>query len=393
MTVTCKFGCGEQIFYHSEKFSDGFVYKIPMHYESDVPLESLKVHKCSIFEKELDVFSSSEWDGVTDVHEPNRYDEDLADMLEHLAEFYYEWEHSVQMKYKKLYPEDQFGDPNSTRLERLTPLEIQFLIKSKNIIQSDMNYISYPDVEFILSSPGSEFKEVHHLLILGKIYQKLEMYSDAFRCYSRQNRIYEEDKSLNPPFHLQQKDIILPLMEQCMQSIDEPHKELILSELSESDNIKKSQETEISDSVYTEHTQKHISNVEEKMRKFIMKLYDDDISSIRKNFPQISEAIDTQRKKDEKLLYEPINEHELDKITFGQLIKILENRNTRKIIQERGIYNLDDVLRHLILISEYRNPLDHSKGLVDGDLAKNYKIFVISNCMIIAEFFEKQNLV
>lgn len=363
-----------------------------MQYESDVPIESLKVHKCLIFEKELEVFESSDWDGVTDVHESNRFDEDLAGMIEHLAEFYYNWHNTVEMKYAELYPEDKF-EPNSTRLERLSSSERELLIKAKNIIQSDMNYISYPNIGFILSYPSCEFNEISHLIILGLIYQKLEMYSDAFQCYSRQSRIYSEDNSTNIDFHIHQLELITTLEKQCLQYMVEPKKDLSLSQIPETIDNEKSLEVENSSSPYDQHTQKHISHVEENIRKFIMKLYDNDISSLRKNFPQIWEDVEKQRKRDEKLLYEPLKEYELDKVTFGQLIKILENRKTHKKIQQHGIYNSDDLLRHLVLISEYRNPLDHSKGLVDGDLAKDYKHFVISNCLIVTKFFKDQNLV
>jgi hypothetical protein len=44
------------------------------------------------------------------------------------------------------------------------------------------------------------------------------------------------------------------------------------------------------------------------------------------------------------------------------------------------------------MTSKYRNQLDHSKGLVDGDLPRDHKNLVISNCRILNQFFEKNDL-
>jgi len=382
MTVPCKFGCGQQILYLNESFSDGFNYMIPFNFESDEYTGPTVLHACPILEKELDVFYSPEWNWEPDYKEKNRFHTDLAYMLEHLANFYHEWA-DIEDKH--------VGERRD--LKTLTSSEKNLLFKWKNVIQSDMNYMSYPNIEFILSTPSCEFKEEEHLLILGNIYKKFEMYDDAIKCYSLQNQFYDAiSESANPDYLKQQRKIITSLLKNCFDDLKKSNTNPVLSQILEISKNNDSHNVEKNDEEYEHHTQKHISYVEENMRKFIMKLYDGDISSIKKNFPNIWESVESQRKKDEKLLYEPLKEHELDKITFGQLIKILENRNTHKKIQEHGIFNSDDLLRHLVMIGEYRNPLDHSKGLVDGDLARNYKYFVISNCLIVNEFFEKQDL-
>ena len=99
--------------------------------------------------------------------------------------------------------------------------------------------------------------------------------------------------------------------------------------------------------------------------------------------------IDEQIEKDKKLLYDGKEESELDKLTIGSLEKILENANTRSRADAKGIDHMGDLIRHIQLIAEYRNPLDHTKGLVDGDLPEPYKSFEISCCMIVNKFFMK----
>jgi hypothetical protein len=398
MTIPCKIGCGKQINYELIQFSDGFVYRYPHELDGMIHICPIYADPKNWYLPEMDQNKNKE----------NSFGWEYLEMDNHLVSFFDEYEK--------------------------TPNE-KIIHKWKNVIQSDMNSFPAPSVDFTIPH-NSEFCSQQHFIILGKIYEKLELIDDALFCYGIQFDIFDKLKSDGNEEHIpwlkSQIAELTPLYENCVRKsnikkesydlinatakkIMKEMKLLISQDPEVKKEAKRRAESEIklqksksedgevasntvkndsrsSEKEYSKHTQIHLAKLEMNLRKFILKIYDNDIRFILNNFPQMLEHITEQQKKHEKLLYDTKETNELEKITFGQLIKILENKHTRKKVMDHGITNLDDVIFHLTMTSKYRNQLDHSKGLVDGDLPRDHKNLVISNCRILNQFFEKNDL-
>ena len=363
LTIRCTNGCGQQIEHELHQFSDGFIYRLPLDPDG-------KIHLCPIWNdmRYKENFYQPALDSNPD--RENSYGNQFNIMSGHQLSFFHEYSRS---------------------------LTDDVLLKWKNVLQSDANSFIIPHLEFYppLDDAMSswEFSGVLILVILGKIYARLELYDDAIRCQQIQLNVNKQWLTRNEN-GMGYEGVVIKTNKQHLDELEElikKHTRKSTERKIQRLKAEKSGSSELIDSELDIHTQIHLAKVETNLRKFILKLWGSLILLHKQDWfktgfqPMIDEPIE----KDKKLLYDGKEESELDKLTIGSLEKILENANTRSRADAKGIDHMGDLIRHIQLIAEYRNPLDHTKGLVDGDLPEPYKSFEISCCMIVNRFFMK----
>jgi hypothetical protein len=126
----------------------------------------------------------------------------------------------------------------------------------------------------------------------------------------------------------------------------------------------------------------HISNMEQKLRELIItSLYDGDIIFLKKHFKQIWEEIELTKIKQSKNIHVPQEKTELDYATIGHLITIMKNKETKKRAKSQNIESFSELIIKCELILPYRNQLDHSRDLIDGDLHAPQKMIVVGICV------------
>ena len=363
MTIRCTNGCGQQIAHKLYLFSDGFVYRLPLGPDG-------KIHLCPIWNdmRYKENFYQPALDSNPD--RENSYGNQFNIMSGHQLSFFHEYSRS---------------------------LTDDVLLKWKNVLQSDANSFIIPHLEFYppLDDAMSswEFSGVLILVILGKIYARLELYDDAIRCQQIQLNVNKQWLTRNEN-GMGDEGVVIKTNKQHLDELEELIKKHTMKSTERKIQrlkAEKSGSSELIDSELDIHTQIHLAKVETNLRKFILKLWGSLILLHKQDWFKtgFQPMIDEQIEKDKKLLYDGKEESELDKLTIGSLEKILENANTRSRADAKGIDHMGDLIRHIQLIAEYRNPLDHTKGLVDGDLPEPYKSFEISCCMIVNKFFMK----
>jgi hypothetical protein len=300
----------------------------------------------------------------------NSYGNQFMNMLEHQLSFFHEYSRN---------------------------LTDDVLLKWKNVLQSDANSFIIPHLEFYppLDDTMSswEFSGVLILVILGKIYARLELYDDAIKCHQIQLNVNKQWLTRNEN-GMGDEGVVIKTNKQHLDELEElikKHTRKSTERKIQRLKAEKSGSSELIDSELDIHTQIHLAKVETNLRKFILELWGSMVLLHKQDWfkREFQPMIDEQIEKDKKLLYDGKEESELDKLTMGSLEKILENANTRSRADAKGIDHMGDLIRHIQLIAEYRNPLDHTKGLVDGDLPEPYKSFEISCCMIVNRFFMK----
>ena len=363
LTIRCTNGCGQQIEHELHQFSDGFIYRLPLDPDG-------KIHLCPIWNdmRYKENFYQPALDSNPD--RENSYGNQFNIMSGHQLSFFHEYSRS---------------------------LTDDVLLKWKNVLQSDANSFIIPHLEFYppLDDAMSswEFSGVLILVILGKIYARLELYDDAIRCQQIQLNVNKLWLTRNEN-GMGYEGVVIKTNKQHLDELEELIKEHTMKSTERKIQrlkIEKPGSSKLIDSELDIHTQIHLAKVETNLRKFILELWGSLILLHKQDWFKIGfqPMIDEQIEKDKKLLYDGKEESELDKLTIGSLEKILENGSTRSRADAKGIDHMDDLIRHIQLIAEYRNPLDHTKCLVDGDLPEPYKSFEISCCMIVNKFFMK----
>jgi len=363
LTIRCTNGCGQQIEHELHQFTDGFIYRLPLDPDG-------KIHLCPIWNdmRYKEYFYQPALDSNPD--RENSYGNQFMNMLEHQLSFFHEYSRS---------------------------LTDDVLLKWKNVLQSDANSFIIPHLEFYppLDDTMSswEFSGVLILVILGKIYARLELYDDAIKCHQIQLNVNKQWLTRNEN-GMGDEGVVIKTNKQHLDELEElikKHTRKSTERKIQRLKAEKSGSSELIDSELDKHTQIHLAKVETNLRKFILELWGSMVLLHKQDWfkRDFQPMIDEQIEKDKKLLYDGKEESELDKLTMGSLEKILENANTRSRADAKGIDHMGDLIRHIQLIAEYRNPLDHTKGLVDGDLPEPYKSFEISCCMIVNRFFMK----
>ena len=131
----------------------------------------------------------------------------------------------------------------------------------------------------------------------------------------------------------------------------------------------------------------HLSNAEKHLRKLIInEIYDYDINFLKKHFKQIWTDMENIRLRVGKNISTPKEETVLDYATFGQLLEILKNKESRTRAKVRKIESWENLISTIEMILPYRNQLSHNRGTVDGDLDIDSKLIVVGNCNKIDEF-------
>ena len=131
----------------------------------------------------------------------------------------------------------------------------------------------------------------------------------------------------------------------------------------------------------------HLSNVEKHLRKLIInEIYDHDFNFLKKHFKQIWTDMENIRLRVGKNISTPKEETVLDYATFGQLLEILKNKESRTRAKNKKIESWENLISTIEMILPYRNQLSHNRGTVDGDLDIDSKLIVVGNCNKIDEF-------
>jgi hypothetical protein len=131
----------------------------------------------------------------------------------------------------------------------------------------------------------------------------------------------------------------------------------------------------------------HLSNTEKHIRKLIInQIYDCDINFLKKHFKQIWIDMENTKLRDGKNIQRPKEETELDYATFGQLLEILKNKETKNRVKIKNFESQENLIKKIEMILPYRNQLDHARGTINGDLNTNSKYIVVGICNEIDEF-------
>ena len=131
----------------------------------------------------------------------------------------------------------------------------------------------------------------------------------------------------------------------------------------------------------------HLSNTEKHIRKLIInQIYDCDINFLKKHFKQIWIDMENTKLRDGKNIQRPKEETELDYATFGQLLEILKNKETKNRVKIKNFESQENLIKKIEMILPYRNQLDHARGTINGDLNTNSKCIVVGICNEIDEF-------
>jgi len=131
----------------------------------------------------------------------------------------------------------------------------------------------------------------------------------------------------------------------------------------------------------------HLSNTEKHIRKLIInQIYDCDINFLKKHFKQIWIDMENTKLRDGKNIQRPKEETELDYATFGQLLEILKNKETKNRVKIKNFESQENLIKKIEMILPYRNQLDHARGTINGDLHTNSKYIVVGICNEIDEF-------
>jgi hypothetical protein len=131
----------------------------------------------------------------------------------------------------------------------------------------------------------------------------------------------------------------------------------------------------------------HLSNTEKHIRKLIInQIYDYDINFLKKHFKQIWIDMENTKLRDGKNIRIPKEETELDYATFGQLLEILKNKETKNRVKIKKLESHENLIQRIEIILPYRNQLDHGRGTINGDLDINTKCIVVGVCNEIDEF-------
>ena len=82
----------------------------------------------------------------------------------------------------------------------------------------------------------------------------------------------------------------------------------------------------------------------------------------------------------------PKEETVLDYATFGQLLEILKNKESKNRAKIKNIESWEHLVSRIEELLPYRNRLSHNRGTIDGDLDVASKLIVVGNCNKIDEF-------
>lgn len=131
----------------------------------------------------------------------------------------------------------------------------------------------------------------------------------------------------------------------------------------------------------------HLSKTEKNLRQLIISgIYDNDVDFLKKHFKTLWDQITDTKLRSEKNIRKPKEDTELDYATFGQLLDILRNKETKNRVKIKKIDAYDSLVKHIEMLLPYRNELDHVRGTVDGDLEISAKWVVVGMCTHIDEF-------
>ena len=131
----------------------------------------------------------------------------------------------------------------------------------------------------------------------------------------------------------------------------------------------------------------HLSNAEKHLRKLIInEIYDCDVNFLKKHFKQIWMDIENTKSRDGKNIQKPREETVLDYATFGQLLDILKNKESKNRVKIKKLDSHENLIQKIEIILPYRNQLSHNRGTIDGDLDINSKAIVVGLCNEIDEF-------
>jgi hypothetical protein len=131
----------------------------------------------------------------------------------------------------------------------------------------------------------------------------------------------------------------------------------------------------------------HLLNTEKHIRKLIInQIYDCDINFLKKHFKQIWMDMENTKLRDGKNIRIPKEETELDYATFGQLLEILKNKETKNRVKIKKLDSHENLIQRIEIILPYRNQLDHGRGTINGDLEINTKCIVVGVCNEIDEY-------
>ena len=269
LTIRCTNGCGQQIEHELHQFSDGFIYRLPLDPDG-------KIHLCPIWNdmRYKENFYQPALDSNPD--RENSYGNQFNIMSGHQLSFFHEYSRS---------------------------LTDDVLLKWKNVLQSDANSFIIPHLEFYppLDDAMSswEFSGVLILVILGKIYARLELYDDAIRCQQIQLNVNKQWLTRNEN-GMGYEGVVIKTNKQHLDELEElikKHTRKSTERKIQRLKAEKSGSSELIDSELDIHTQIHLAKVETNLRKFILELWSSMVllrkqDWFKKNFqPMIDEPI------------------------------------------------------------------------------------------------------
>jgi len=138
---------------------------------------------------------------------------------------------------------------------------------------------------------------------------------------------------------------------------------------------------------FNQNSQIHLSETEKSLRRLIIEgIYDGDIDFVKKYFKQIWIDMENIRLRVRKNISTPKEETVLDYATFGQLLEILKNKESKNRAKIKNIESWESLVSSVELITPHRNNLCHNRGTVDGDLDIDSKRIFVGSCNQIRNF-------
>jgi len=240
--------------------------------------------------------------------------------------------------------------------------------------QNEMINLSFQEFQNLFPDEVKEIKKIDSFNIEHKNDESTQnVMGDRserlFDLHKIRKLIYENDTKINS--------------EELFEESDDSNK---YSEI-ESNIIKNSPKKFDFNSHLDNNTQVHISNTELHLRQIIISsLYDNDINFMKKFFKQIWDEMDNRKNKQNRKISSPKEETELDYADMGNLLMILQNRETKKRVKSKNIVQFDDFVTKIGLVMDYRNQLAHNRGLINGDLEIKTKGICVGLCHEIDKF-------
>lgn len=321
MPIQCRTECGNLIEYEIIRFSDGFLYFLPVELNGNV-------HDCPNIPSAIELDEHGK--GILASHELPPFD---------FVKLMYEIEEKNTLNYKTT-PEDE----NS----------LEFLAGK----QSDAIFLPLP---FYKTNPELD-PTIYQLTEIAQIYQNIGEYGNASLALSIQQRIthdqterilqlYKEIEKLTDSEQTKYKSEY-QILEEYLNSLEKSREKY-------SQNIDYQQKQ----SIIAEKTQKitviqireKIRKVENLLKSYIRKKYDGNIVKFKHDFPKLIESIEKRNKQNSIL--DISEEHDvIGLLTLGEAVTITEDWKNKLLKLPKSYTAL------LHSITQFRNTVDHYFG-------------------------------